>query len=81
MKIRTSIIYAVNGTTKIDVLVGTDTSVQCGPAGANVTFPFGDGRYEQSANAISEGQHSILSVNYPDCFKVTRQALETDIRP
>lgn len=76
---RVTVVYVVAGTVKVDVLSGRNAIVQRLRWGLHVTFPDGDGRYESTGTTVSADDHGLMSVDYADCHKFSRQNMETDM--
>lgn len=76
---RVVVIYEVADTIKVDVLVGTGAMTQRKGASMLVSFPRGDGRYEESGTMVTSDDRGLRAVDYAVCHKLTWQAIETDI--
>lgn len=79
MIVQVNVVYVVNGSTKTDVLVGRDVSVQREFNQVSISFPHGDGVYEQEFSRTSEPRGWGLSwVSYGNADKVEKFILESD---
>lgn len=79
MKVQVNVVYVVNGTTKVDVLVGTDPSIQQQGNRVGINFPHGDGTYVQEFFRAPEPKgHGLSWVGYGHGEKVEKLILEMD---
>lgn len=74
------VIHTIDGAVKTDILRATKICAQRRGDSLDVSFPEGDGFYEQSmSHQASNGSPGHWYVNYKNCEKFDLVSTETDI--
>lgn len=68
----------VENSVKVDILTGSDISVQRKGDSLVVLFPGGDGRFERAGVSLDDGASGLFFLDYRLCEKFYQQNLGSD---